>query len=76
MIIIPHFVRHNIYQFLDIKTLLDKIQFLSRRERDSIIESGYIKRTLIIDFDKIDSFEIDQISYALKLFKKVKIIVG
>ena len=54
MTIIPHLVRHNIYQFVDLKAILNKIQFLSKKDRDTIVESGYIKRTLKIDFEKIN----------------------
>ena len=56
---IPVQVRHNIYQFLDLKTILNMVLKLSKRDRDSIISRGSMiqQGILRINFDKLDLFD-------------------
>jgi hypothetical protein len=72
---IPHLVRHNIYAFVPYVDLLNLIQKLSRKDRESIVNSDVLDQTRVLfaDFNKSRNIKLDQISYAVKLCKSIVI---
>lgn len=78
---LPLFLRHNVFSFLDLNTLINKIQFLNKSQRKSLITQGISEdiltqpRILKINLNNSEIISFDQISYCIKLSTELILIM-
>ena len=75
---LPLFLRHNVFSFLDLNTLINKIQFLNKSQRESLITQDEIisqPRILKINLNNSEVISFDQISYCIKLSTELLLIL-
>ena len=78
---LPLFLRHNVFSFLDLNTLINKIQFLNKSQRKSLITQGIADdiltqpRILKINLNNSEIISFDQISYCIKLSTELILIM-
>ena len=78
---LPLFLRHNVFSFLDLNTLINKIQFLNKSQRKSLITQGIADdiltqpRILKINLNNSEIISFDQISYCIKLSTELILVM-
>ena len=77
MIHLPLFLRHNVFSFLDLRTLLNQIQFLNKNQRENLIndESLDQPRVLKVNLNNSELISFDQISYCIKLSTSILLLM-